>query len=60
MIEAITSGVSDLITMTGSVVTAIVTEGGAFAPLLPLIGLAIGATVVTFGIKIVRSLAWGY
>lgn len=66
MLEAVGTGISKLISWIGEVIKAIVTVGGegtaagAFNELLPLIGLAIGATVLFLGVKLVRSLAWGF
>lgn len=60
MLDAIKSGVTAVISMGGEVVTAIVGESGAFAALLPVIGVAIGIGLVGWGIRTVKSLTWGF
>lgn len=60
MLTAVTTGVTTAITYIGDVISAITSSGGAFADVLPLIGLAIGMFVVTFGIGVVKSLIKGY
>lgn len=55
----ITSGVTQLITLMGNVVTALFGETGAFAPLLPYFALSIAVSVILLGIKGIRSLVWG-
>lgn len=60
MLEAVATGVTSAITYIGNVISAITTTSGAFAPVLPLIGLAIGMFVVSFGIGVVKSLIKGY
>lgn len=60
MLTAVTTGVTTAITYIGDVISAITSSEGAFADVLPLIGLAIGMFVVTFGIGVVKSLIKGY
>lgn len=59
MLEAIGTGLTQFITYAGQVVTAVTGAEGALAPLLPVIGLGIGASVILFGVKLIRSLVWG-
>ena len=60
MLAAVTTGVTTAIQYIGDVISAITGTNGAFADVLPLIGLAIGMFVVTFGIGVVKSLIKGY
>lgn len=60
MMSAISTGVTSVIGFAGQVVTALVTEGGALANLLPVIGMAIGIGLVGWGIRTVKSLTWGF
>lgn len=59
MLEAIGTGVTQVITWIGSVISAIVGTSGAFNALLPVIGIGIGASVIFLGVKLIRSLCWG-
>lgn len=60
MMNAIGSGVTAVIGYAGDVVTALVSESGAFAALLPVIGMAVGIGLVGWGIRTVKSLTWGF
>lgn len=60
MIEAIGSGVTAVIGYAGEVITALVGEAGALAPLLPVVGLAIGIGLVGWGIRTIKSITWGF
>lgn len=60
MIEAITSGVTTVITAAGTVVSAIVSDTGAMKDLLPVIGMAIGLGLVGWAIRTIKSLTWGF
>ena len=59
MIEAIGSALTTVLGWIGQVVTAFVGSEGALNPLLPLLAIGIGISVVMLGIKIVRSFTWG-
>ena len=58
MLEAVTSGLSTVITWIGTVITAI-TTGGALAELLPLFAVGIAISAVFLGVKVIRSIVWG-
>lgn len=58
--NAITTGITSAVTAVGNVLTAIFTESGAWASVLPAIGLAVGFFVISIGIGIVKSLVKGY
>lgn len=60
MLAGITTGLSSVITMCGDVVTAIFSEAGALADVTPLIYIGIAMGVIGFGIKTIKSLAWGF
>lgn len=59
MLEAVTSGLTTVLSWVGSVVDALVTTDGALAELLPLFAIGIGVSAVLLGIKICRGLIWG-
>lgn len=60
MMNAIGTGVTNVIGFAGDVVTAIVSDGGALSALLPVIGMAVGIGLVGWGIRTVKSLTWGF
>lgn len=60
MMDAITTALSNLITMIGSVVSALIGNSGALAPLLPLVGLSIAGSVIFLGVKVIKKISWGY
>ena len=59
MLEAVTSALTTVIGWVGSVVTAMISENGALAPLLPLFAIGIAISALLFGIKAIRSVTWG-
>lgn len=60
MLDAITSGFTQIITYVGNVITAITSSSGAWKDLLPVIGLGIAVMFVMFAITTVKSLIKGY
>lgn len=60
MLAAVTAGVTQAITYVGEVLSAIVDTNGAFAGVLPLIGLSVGIFVIGTGIGFVKGLIKGY
>jgi len=60
MLKAIEDGVVAVIGYGGDVVSALLSETGEFAALLPIIGMAIGMGVVGWGIRTIKSLTWGF
>lgn len=60
MIAAVTSGVAAAIGYLGDVVDAIFGTSGELAAVLPAIGLAIGVSLIGWGIGKVKSLIKGY
>lgn len=59
MISAVTSALSSMITMIGSVITSIVGENGAMGALLPVFAIGIAASVILFGVHVIRKVCWG-
>lgn len=60
MVATITTGVTNVITWMGQVVSAIFGTDGALADLLPIIGIAVAISLLAFGVKIIRRIMWGY
>ena len=59
MLDAVTSGLSTVITWIGTVITAIVGTDGALKELLPLFAVGIAISVVFLGVKAIKSIVWG-
>lgn len=59
MLEAVTTGIGQVITWVGTFITALTTETGALYSLLPLFAIGIAISAVLLGIKIVKSVVWG-
>jgi divalent metal cation (Fe/Co/Zn/Cd) transporter len=59
MLTAVSDALTSLITMIGSVVTAVISDTGALNDLLPVFAIGIAASVVLLGVKIIRKIAWG-
>lgn len=59
MLDAVTSGLSTVITWIGSVITALTSSSGALYPLLPLFAIGIAISAILLGVKMIKSLVWG-
>lgn len=59
MLDAVTSGLSTVITWVGSVITALTSSSGALYGLLPLFAIGIAISAVLLGVKIIKSVVWG-
>lgn len=59
-VMAITDWVSDGVDAIGSIISAIFGTSGAWATILPVIGLGIGMWVIGRGISFVRNLVAGF
>lgn len=57
MIDAVSSALGSMISMVGSVITAITT--GSMKELLPVFAIGIAASVVLFGVHVIRKVCWG-
>lgn len=59
MLEAVTTGLTTVISWVGSVVDALVTTEGELSALLPLLAIGISISALSFAIKSIRSFIWG-
>lgn len=59
MLEAVTSGISTVITWVGTVINALLTDGGAMAELLPLFAIGVAISGILLAVRIIRSFIWG-
>lgn len=59
MLEAVTSGLTTVISWVGTVVDALVTTDGALSALLPLLAIGVAVSALMLGIKAIRSFIWG-
>lgn len=59
MLEAVTSGLTTVISWVGSVVDALTTAEGALAPLLPLLAIGVAVSALMLGIRAIRGFIWG-
>lgn len=59
MLEAVTSGISTVISWVGTVINALLTEGGAMAELLPLFAIGVAISGILLAVRIIRSFIWG-
>jgi ABC-type transport system involved in cytochrome c biogenesis permease component len=59
MLEAVTSGLTTVISWIGTVISAMTTTNGNLAPLLPLFAIGISISVVFLGVKVIKSVVWG-
>lgn len=59
MLEAVTSGLTTILTWCGTVVGELTTADGALAELMPLFAIGIGISVVFLGVKVIKSIVWG-
>lgn len=59
MLDAVTSGMSSVLSWVGSVITALTSSNGALNALLPLFAIGIAISAVLLGIKIIKSVVWG-
>lgn len=59
MLEAVTSGLTTVISWVGAVVDALVSTDGALSALLPLLAIGVAVSALMLGIKAIRSFIWG-
>lgn len=59
MLEAVTTGLTTVITWVGSVVDALTTTEGSLSALLPLLAIGVSVSALMLGIKAIRSFIWG-
>ena len=59
MLDAVTSGISTVISWIGSVITALTSSTGALNSLLPLFAVGIAVSAILLGVKMIKSVVWG-
>lgn len=59
MLEAVTTGLTTVISWVGTVVQALVGEQGQLSELLPLLAIGVSISALMLGIKVIRSFIWG-
>lgn len=59
MIAAVGDALTTVISWCGDVLTAVTTESGALADLLPLWAVGIAISALMLGIRVMRGFAWG-
>lgn len=59
MLEAVTSGITTVISWIGAVLDALLTTEGALAPLLPLLAVGVAISAILLAIKVIRGIIWG-
>ena len=59
MLEAVSTGVTTVISWVGEVVSALTSTDGALSALLPLLAIGVAVTAVMLGVKVIRSIIWG-
>lgn len=59
MLNAVTTAISQVLTWVGTVISALTSESGSLAALLPLFAIGIAISAVLLGIRIIRSVVWG-
>lgn len=59
MLEAVTSGITTVISWIGAVLDALLNTEGALAPLLPLLAVGVAISAILLAIKVIRGIIWG-
>ena len=59
MLEAVTSGLTTVISWVGTVVKALTDSAGELSGLLPLLAIGVAVSALMLGIKAIRSFIWG-
>lgn len=59
MLEAVTSGITTVISWIGAVLDALLNTDGALAPLLPLLAVGVAISAILLAIKVIRGIIWG-
>lgn len=59
MLTAISSALTELLTMIGSVISALTGTSGALNALLPVFAIGIAIALVGWVVSLIRRLAWG-
>lgn len=59
MLNAVTTGLTTVISWVGTVVSAMTSSSGDLKELLPIFAVGIAASAMFLAVKGIRSLAWG-
>lgn len=59
MLDAVTSGITTVISWIGTVLDALLGTDGALAPLLPLLAVGVAISAILLAIKVIRGIIWG-
>lgn len=59
MWSAVQTAFTSVISMVGELVTALIGENGALAPLLPLFAIGVAISLFMVGFKAIRRVTWG-
>lgn len=59
MLTEVTTALTTVIGWVGTVVEALITEGGQLSALLPLMAVGIAISALMLGVKAIKSFAWG-
>lgn len=59
MLEAVTSGITTVISWVGAVMDSLLTTEGELAALLPLFAVGVAISAILLGVKIIKSFIWG-
>lgn len=59
MLNAVTTGLTTVISWVGTVITSLTSTTGDLKELLPIFAVGIGASAMFLAVKGIRSLAWG-
>lgn len=59
MLEAVTQGITTVISWIASVVDALVGTDGQLNTLLPLFAIGVSISAILLGVKIIKGMIWG-
>lgn len=59
MLEAVTSGITTVISWIGTVVDSLLAESGELSALLPLFAVGVSISAILLGVKMIKSFIWG-
>lgn len=59
MLEAVTSGITTVISWVGTVIDSLLTTEGQLSALLPLFAVGVAISAILLGVKVIKSFIWG-
>lgn len=59
MLEAVSSGITNVLSWVGDVITALFGESGALKDLAPLFAIGISISAIMLGVKLIKGMVWG-